>query len=327
MNVALSIIVPVYRAEQYLVKCIESILNQTFDDFELILVDDGSPDKSGEICDQYAKRDSRVKVIHKENGGASSARNAGLEIAQGEYIGFVDSDDWIHRDMFCKMYQLAIKKAADIVQCRFKIVFEDEKDEIKTNVEIHEYTPIQAMYNIYGELGTTTIIVCNKIYNKKLFKVNRFEEGRTCEDEIIIHNLLKDANKIVDTEDVLYYYLQTPNSVMRTKCSTKKVDYLFALEQRMKFFKEINEEDLIENTWLSYGNTLVDIYYQMWKDRQKNLGIEKEIKQKYKACYKEIKDNKYANRKERIKFKLFRYIPQVCCGAIRIKDELLKLVK
>lgn len=323
MNVALSIIVPVYRAEQYLVKCIESILNQTFDDFELILIDDGSPDKSGEICDIYARKDSRIKVIHKQNGGASSARNAGLEIAKGEYIGFVDSDDWIHKEMYYTMYQLAKERRADIVQCRFKEIFKEEEDEEIQDAVVHEYTPLEAMQKIYGELGITTIIVCNKIYNRKLFEKNRFEEGRICEDEIIIHELLKDTNKVVDIEQELYYYMQTSNSVMRSMFSIKKMDYLLALERRLVFFKEIGDKDLIENTWLSYGNTLIYIYYEMWKNKLKNPRIKILIKQKYKICYMDIKDNKKANIREKIKFRLFRYVPQICCRVVNLKSQAL----
>ena len=113
----ISVIVPVYNVEKYLRKCIESILNQTFREFELILVDDGSTDSSGKICDEYALKDSRIKVIHKENGGASSARNAGLDVAKGEYIGFVDSDDWIEMDMYGELYRLIKENNTDISVC------------------------------------------------------------------------------------------------------------------------------------------------------------------------------------------------------------------
>lgn len=118
----ISIIVPVYKAEPYLKKCIDSILNQTFKDFELILVDDGSPDRCGEICDEYALKDSRIKIIHKENGGQSSARNVGLDIAQGEYIGFVDSDDWIEPDMYKKLFKVLKNDNVDMAICNINSI-------------------------------------------------------------------------------------------------------------------------------------------------------------------------------------------------------------
>ena len=120
MKREISIIVPIYNVEKQLSTCIESILNQTFMNFELILVDDGSPDKCGEICDEYEKKDKRIKVIHKKNGGLSDARNAGLNIATGKYIGFVDSDDIIHPQMYEKLYNCINKYNSDIIQCKFK---------------------------------------------------------------------------------------------------------------------------------------------------------------------------------------------------------------
>ncbi|MFZ3577233.1 glycosyltransferase family 2 protein, partial [Virgibacillus sp. DJP39] len=127
MDYKLSIIVPVYKVEQYLAKCIDSILNQTYKDFELILVNDGSPDNCSDICDSYMKKDNRIKVIHKANGGLSSARNAGIQIARGEYIGFVDSDDFIHRRMYEVLYKNAFKYLSDIVVCDYSQVQEGEK--------------------------------------------------------------------------------------------------------------------------------------------------------------------------------------------------------
>lgn len=136
----ISIIVPVYKAEPYLRKCIDSILNQTFKDFELILVDDGSPDRCGEICDEYALKDSRIKIIHKENSGRSSARNVGLDIAQGEYIGFVDSDDWIEPDMYEVLYSKAKIESADIIALNYNCCIGEKK-------YLWSYTKLEKMKN------------------------------------------------------------------------------------------------------------------------------------------------------------------------------------
>src|SRR5690625_3550080 len=126
MEIKLSIIVPIFNMEQLLPKCLDSILTQTFKGFELILVNDGSTDKSGEICDDYAHKDQRIKVIHKKNGGTSSARNAGLAVAKGDYIGFVDSDDYINKHMYETLYNSAIKHSSDIVLCSYEDVYEGQ---------------------------------------------------------------------------------------------------------------------------------------------------------------------------------------------------------
>jgi glycosyltransferase involved in cell wall biosynthesis len=128
----ISIIVPVYDVEKYLKKCVDSILNQTFKDFELILVDDGSPDNSGAICDQYAEKDSRVRVIHKENGGLSDARNAGIEVARGKYLGFVDSDDFVNEDMYKQLYTSIIENNADLSICGIFDLYEGKTPIKKT---------------------------------------------------------------------------------------------------------------------------------------------------------------------------------------------------
>lgn len=134
----ISIIVPVYKVENYLSKCLDSMICQTYKNIEIILVDDGSPDNSGKICDDYAKKDSRIKVIHKENGGLSDARNAGLKIATGKYIGFVDSDDYISVEMYEKLYNQAKKEDADIACCNYYRV-KMEKNLIKELLEIKRF--------------------------------------------------------------------------------------------------------------------------------------------------------------------------------------------
>ena len=131
----ISIIVPVYKVEKYLKKCVDSILAQTFTDFELILVDDGSPDDSGKICEEYAEKDARVRVLHKENGGLSSARNAGIEVAKGKYLGFIDSDDYIAEDMYELLYNTIIKEDADLSICGIYDVYEGKAPIVKPTIE------------------------------------------------------------------------------------------------------------------------------------------------------------------------------------------------
>jgi glycosyltransferase involved in cell wall biosynthesis len=156
MPKALSIIVPVYNVERYLNKCLDSILNQTFKDFELILVNDGSRDKSGEICDRYEKVDKRIKVIHKDNGGLSSARNAGLNIAEGDYIAFVDSDDFIHYRMYEILINTAIKKKSDITMCKYMDAFEHEIYDLQGDKELTntiDFSNLEFLSQLYSKNG------------------------------------------------------------------------------------------------------------------------------------------------------------------------------
>ena len=214
----LSIIVPVYKVEPYLRKCVDSILAQTFTDFELILVDDGSPDGCPAICDEYAQKDSRVKVIHKENGGLSDARNAGLDIAQGEYIGFVDSDDWIHPEMYRRLLNTAERTESDIVACQYSEVPMGESDEnweLYGSEEYQQYereTFISGLYpNLYSEMKLN---VWNKIYRRTIFHKLRFPRGRRFEDYYLQLPILCNAQRLAIISDVLYAYYRHPGSIM-----------------------------------------------------------------------------------------------------------------
>ena len=203
----ISIIVPIYNVEKYLTNCIDSILNQTFKDFELILVNDGSTDNSFEICKHYKDIDDRICIIDKKNGGLSSARNAGLDIAKGEYIGFVDSDDYIHPQMYELLYNQIIKNKADISMCEFKKVSEFNKKELSDKVILNQEVEIlnnkEAVFKL-GENGSVTyVIACNKLYKKSLFNNIKFKEGIIHEDEYIIHRLLYQVKTLVYIKEKL----------------------------------------------------------------------------------------------------------------------------
>lgn len=175
-NELISVIIPVYKVEKYLDECIQSVINQTYKNLEIILVDDGSPDNCGKICDEYAKKDNRIKVIHKENGGLSSARNAGLDIARGEYISFIDSDDYVSKDFIKNM---SIQMAnADLIICGMKNVYkEDEKCDEKENVVIKNETLtfIEANQKLIKPKNEIYVTACNKLYRRELFDNLRFE--------------------------------------------------------------------------------------------------------------------------------------------------------
>lgn len=220
----ISLIVPIYNVEAYLDKCINSILNQSYCNLEIILVDDGSPDNCPEICDRFAENDKRVIVLHKQNGGLSDARNAGIEIATGKYICFVDSDDWLHED-YCKaLYHCMKDYDADIVECGITMVYPD-----KDNIEI-----IDASNRVYGvEEALSSLIepkgfksqVWNKLYKSELVRKFIFQKGVINEDEFWTYKVFANAETIAYCNKALYYYLQRESSIMGSY-SLKRLDGL-----------------------------------------------------------------------------------------------------
>lgn len=261
----ISIIVPVYNVEKYLEKCIDSILNQSFRDFELILVDDGSTDNSGYICDRYKNQDDRIIVIHKENGGLSSARNAGIDISKGDFIGFVDSDDFIHRDMYKILYNNIIKSEADLVICKEQNIYEDEYVELNSivnerNLNMEELTSEEAIKKLY-KVRTTFVYAWNKLYKRDLFKELRYPENKIYEDEWLSPKLLYKSSKIVYINYSLYYYLQRKGSIVKSQFRVEKFDKVYALEDNVRFFKSNKEKKLHEISTRVYLDTL------LWTDK------------------------------------------------------------
>ena len=233
-----SIIVPVYQVENYIRQCIDSILVQTFTDFELILVDDGSKDKSGQICDEYAVLDQRVKVIHKENGGLSDARNCGMDQAVGNYFMFVDSDDYIAPTMLEYLYKALMNKEADIAVCNFLHFFEeDRKRDFSTNIQSEVLSGAEIFYcrkneRVYG----IWTVAWNKLYKRETLGNVRFRFGKYHEDEFWANDIYQMDIKVVTIPECLYYYRQRDNSIMGRKNIKRDFDILEALQERIAVY-------------------------------------------------------------------------------------------
>ena len=280
----ISIIVPVYNVEKYLENCIESILNQTFKDFELILVDDGSTDNSGKICDIYEKKDSRIKVIHKNNGGLSSARNTGLDIACGKYVGFIDSDDSIHPRMYEMLYDLIKKYESDISCCNYKKIYDIFKDEYENvnSLEVIEMSNIEAIKNLYDkEIGVKLVIACNKLYRKNLFDNIRYKVGRLHEDEFMAHRILYNSKKITYVDNELYYYLQREGSIMSQISYKRKVDALLSKSDRMRFCNKVGLTSMSDNICKIYEFDFFNLYKQLLNECSVNAEFLKEIRRDF----------------------------------------------
>lgn len=282
----ISIIVPIYNVEKYLDKCVMSILGQTFKNFELILIDDGSQDSSGAICDSYLKKDSRIKVIHKKNGGLSSARNEGLKIAKSKYVAFIDSDDWIENNMYEKLYNIAEQNDADIVQCKYvKADDENVKKDIQADGNINFISNIEALENLYNERYIETVVTWNKIYKRLLFENIQFPEGKIHEDEFTVYKILYKAKKIALLDEGLYYYRQNPNSIMNREFNIRRLDILEALNERGKFFELIGNEKLIYENIKKYESDLKAYYFKCEKCIENIDNTLKEIKKIYNSIF------------------------------------------
>lgn len=311
-NELISIIVPIYNVEKYLKQCINSIINQTYKNIEIILVDDGSPDKCGEICDEYSKKDDRIIVIHKKNGGLSDARNKGIDIANGEYLTFVDSDDFVENNYIEKLYNSIKLNNAKIAQCGISKVNESseiieklcyEESFVKTSYEI--------LNNWYGKHLIENVVVWNKMYAKELFKDIRFPVGKIHEDEFTTYKLIYFSKKVTIICNPLYNYRQNNDSIMGKKFSIKRLDLLEALEQRIQFFKEKNEKDLYENVVRVYIKQLRMYYIKTRKYISNSNKIQKEIIEKYKEINFEIKKIKKISFKEKFKSLMFIISPKI----------------
>ena len=291
----ISIIVPVYKVEQYLSRCIDSILNQTFQDFELILVDDGSPDNCGEICDKYALKDNRIKVIHKENGGLSDARNAGLEIATGEYISFVDSDDVVHPQMYTRLYDLLQRTDAEIAQCEYtRFDKEIEFQSLSGDAEEIICTNVEAL-DLLIESNRFVPPVWNKLYKRELFSNIRFPKGKIHEDEFTTYKLFYAANKIVYIDLPMYSYFINNGGIMRNLNIEHKFHWIEAIEERNSFFQSCGLESL-------YLKSSKKLFFHLLKTRYiilRNKKVENRekylcnINEKIVNMHKNIKDNPY----------------------------------
>lgn len=308
MSQKISVIIPVYNVEKYLCACVNSVINQTYKNLEIILVDDGSTDKSGAICDEYALKDERIKVFHKSNGGLSSARNYGLDRMSGDYVFFLDSDDFISLQCLEKMLEVSIEQNADIVSSLNKR-FATESDLITQNTvkkEIVVYSSKQTLENTFKKTENFFVVSWAKLYKYKTFDNLRFTEGVIHEDEFICHRLYGQINKFVLLKEELYFYRENPCSITGVKYNIKRPDYLLALKDRVEYFKQYFPK-LYNDCALFFAYRAIDLYFEVPKIKEKKV-IQKRIKNIYKYAYKSVKGIKTPSQK---RFKAFLISPWI----------------
>lgn len=239
MEDKISIIIPVYKVEKYIRKCVDSVINQTYKNLEIILVDDGSPDNCGKICDEYAKKDNRIRVIHKKNGGLSEARNYGLNVAKGKYILLIDSDDFIEKETVEYLYGLCQKYNAEIAVGKTRFLYEGQEEPKKTRAEkeddIKTYNTEQALETmLYSQEFTN--IACNKLYKAELFNNIRYPLGKLYEDLATTYKLISNADTIVLGSKYTYNYLSNRNtSIMNKQFDKKRMEGLDFAEEILEY--------------------------------------------------------------------------------------------
>ena len=273
---AISVIVPVYNVEKYLRRCIDSILAQTFTDFELILVDDGSPDNCGAICDEYAAKDSRVVVIHQENGGISSARNAGLDWifanSDSKWLSFIDSDDWVHPQYFELLVRTAEKFNVRIAACLALITSEDK-------TEFHMHTQLQGsrepVENFYCDesLGYPIHPTWAKLYDRMLFKRVRFPVGRISEDQYVTPRVLFSCSEIAIVPEKLYIYYQHPGSITHVQWSQRRLDQILFYADLCVYFRKIRERKTFEMTVSRMFSCVIGQLYEIQETGEKEYEV------------------------------------------------------
>lgn len=303
----ISVIIPIYNVEEYLKRSIESVINQSYKNLEIILVNDGSTDKSGEICEEYRKQDPRIKVIHKTNGGQANAINVALDIAKGEYIGFSDPDDYINKDFYKNLYELAIEYDTDITECSMiKVKEEEDKEKVYLeNLEINKEEDVEIFDSIGGLrklFGSDfaeyleTIIKVNKIYKREIFETIRFSEVRIYEEWGTMYKLYCNTKKNLKLHKVQYVYVQRKNSTLSRPFSEERLLMLDGIEYCKNLALENNINDLVLNCYRKYFETIIRFFTMIEApntiDREGlRIKLIDTFETKYKECIKFMEEN------------------------------------
>lgn len=293
MNPLISVIVPIYNVEKYLARCVDSIVNQTYKNLEIILVDDGSPDLCPQMCDDYAEKDSRIKVVHKKNGGLSDARNAGMAVSTGEYISFIDSDDYVSDDFFECLLDVMNKENSDIAECSVVKFYEDNRfDELSDDLSVKTYDTQDAMSALIAE-NPFHQHVWNKLYKTELVKDIPYAVGKLNEDEFWTYQVFGRANKVSKLNKTMYYYFQRNSSIMGVGYNIRRLDALEGKANRQKYI-ENNFPDLSMQAKIDLYGSCMFAYQSVLKfmsgaDKKKALSIIKKYKNNCNLSFDEIK--------------------------------------
>lgn len=265
MEALISVIVPVYKVEAYLGRCVESILAQTYRNMEILLVDDGSPDRCPQICEEYAAKDPRIRVIHQENKGLSGARNTGIDKARGEYLAFIDSDDKWLPHFLESLYRAMTETGADISQCRWEYMHGNEiLEPYDPHAKRECYTGREMLAKLYIRTGAYYVVAWNKLYKASLFENIRYPEGKIHEDEATTYRLFDLAETCVCVDNALYGYFvgSSGTSITRNGFRLKKLDWCEANKDRVDYFIKKDYKELVVPAIKAWNDGSIDHYFQ-----------------------------------------------------------------
>lgn len=314
MQPLISVIVPIYKVEKYLNKCVDSIINQTYKNLEIILVDDGSPDNCPDICDDYANKDSRIKVVHKVNGGLSDARNAGMAVATGEYVSFIDSDDYISEGFINELYSAIKAENSDIAECTIVKVYEDEQiPEINDSNCVNSFEPQQALSKLMFEDGFHQH-VWNKLYKSDITLDIPFRKGKLNEDEFWTYQVFGRAKKATIVDKTMYFYLQRAGSIMGNSFNMRRLDALEAKAERQEYIEKNFPELTTQAKINLFGSCIFSCQSVMkfMNGKEKRLAKSK-IKSYVKKCKITLKEANTLEGNNRFWFSFASLCFMLCC--------------
>lgn len=325
----ISVIIPVYRVERYLDACVASVCAQTYQNLEIILVDDGSPDACGQMCESWAQKDARIKVIHQENKGLSGARNAGMRIATGEYLGFVDSDDTILPEMYEILYGVLTQSGADLAMCAIQCVYADgtEKKESDSPLPSGVMTLEEWMAVRYLNLRVYLAgeVVWNKLYKRNLLENVWFREGVIMEDTPFFNDYMKESLRVAVTDRALYRYLQRKDSIMGRGFTPKSLAHFYALRERTGKCQKLQlPSECVRVSAIQTMNEGVDFWTSLVSDKSVSS---KEKSEFFGEVAKTVTEyEKYGSKKQRFYWGFFRRFPKTFRICYRMLSFLRKTV-
>lgn len=285
-NKLVSVIIPIYNVETYLDRCVESVCGQSYKDLEIILVDDGSDDGSGDICDRLGKKDNRIRVIHQANMGLAGARNTGIDVCNGEYLCFVDSDDYVHPEYVKYLLKICEDNNCEIGVCGH---YSTDKLEIFHEVNWDEnaivYDKKQIFDAFYSDMHVPIVIAWNKIYSRKCIGDIRYNVGYIHEDEATTFKFLYSASHIAYGKEKLYYYFDRSDSITGQGYNPKRLDVLEAYENRLEFYLEHGEQEYFERECQFYLSEILNNYYKVKRYLRNDKNLLTMLKSKYKEVY------------------------------------------
>lgn len=303
----ISVIVPIYKVESYLARCLDSILAQTFTDFELWLINDGSPDNCGVICDQYAKKDQRIRVIHKKNGGLSDARNAGLEHASGKYISFIDSDDWVAADFLESLYSALQRHDADIAVCNMSEVQDNDEPFVA-------YKPVESETLVENSAIFDTLYqpsAANKLYRSSIYRDLRFPVGRWYEDVFVYTDVLSQVKRLVYTGKASYFYFIRTGSIMQTPYRLQSTDIIDACDLRAQKLEVLGQAKHANLARLHIYSQLALAYAKLDRKLPENAARLKQLQAIYEQHYPSLMRYRDNSRKQKLRLWLLHKSPSL----------------